>query len=71
MGVTLYRALLGRLPHVSESPPEYMQKVLTSAPELPRRGGTLPQDLVTIVGKSMEKTRRERYESAEAFAERG
>ncbi len=69
LGVTLYRALTGRVPYEGASAIDVLLQVATAEPPAPRsiRPG-IPRDLETIVLKCLEKDSDRRYESAAALA---
>jgi tetratricopeptide (TPR) repeat protein len=69
MGVTLFRALLDRLPFEADNTADYMNPILSAGPRLAGRRSEIPSDLATILLKSMEKARGDRYADADAFRE--
>ena len=70
LGVTLYEALLGRLPHEGGRLQELLVQILHEEPARPRAiDPTFPVDLEVVLLKALEKDRSRRYESAGAFAD--
>lgn len=70
LGATLYEVLSGRLPFETASSVETLLKVINEEPvPLNKRNPQIPDDLVTIVHKCMEKEPSRRYDSARALAE--
>ncbi|MCI0589055.1 MAG: serine/threonine protein kinase [Planctomycetes bacterium] len=69
LGVTLYEMLTLHRPFAGDSRYEVLRKiVMEEAPDPRRFNALLPEDLVTIVRKSIEKDRDRRYSSAGAMA---
>jgi len=65
LGATLYAALAGRAPFQAEGVFEVMRKVVEDEPvPLSTLVPEIPQDLVTIVSKCLEKDPGQRYQSA-------
>lgn len=70
LGAILYECLTGRPPFLAASPLETMRQVLEQDPLPPRMlNRTVDIDLERIVLKCLQKDPRERYATAEAFAE--
>ncbi len=70
LGVTLFELIALGLPYQGETQEHYMNAVLTAEPRRPSRlNNRVSRDLDIVVGKALEKDRRDRYESAAAFAE--
>lgn len=70
LGVILYEALTGKVPHAAESVISTLHKVMTEDVEPPskRRGG-IDRDLETICLKCLERVPERRYSSALALAQ--
>jgi serine/threonine protein kinase/Tfp pilus assembly protein PilF len=65
LGVVLYEMATGRLPFDGTSTAAVMASILRDLPELPIRvNPELPQELGRIIGKTLEKDRELRYQSA-------
>ncbi|MHC4879712.1 MAG: serine/threonine-protein kinase [Planctomycetota bacterium] len=70
LGVILYEAITGRLPHQGPNAMETLVMVMEADPELPRRlNPHLSRDLESICLKCLEKNPELRYQSAEELAE--
>ncbi|MBI1312933.1 protein kinase [bacterium] len=70
LGVILYEALTGRLPHHGPNALETLVLVMEADPELPRRFNPyVSRDLEAICLKCLEKNPERRYQSAEELAE--
>lgn len=68
LGVMLYELLLGRTPHIGETPLEILRLVVGEEPMPPRRRRPdLPRDLEAIVLHCLEKDPRRRYPTAAAL----
>jgi tetratricopeptide (TPR) repeat protein len=65
MGVTLYRALLDRLPFSAATTAAYLDRILSASPQ----PTVLHRDLQTILFKSMEKLPAHRYSTARSLRE--
>jgi tetratricopeptide (TPR) repeat protein/predicted Ser/Thr protein kinase len=64
-GVVLYELLTGRLPFTGKTSMELFSAILHSAPPpIPRFNDQVPDPLVRVVGKLLEKDREQRYQSA-------
>jgi len=69
LGVTLYEAVCGRLPHEADSIQTLMHKILHREPPRPRKiNPSLPRDLETVCLKAIEKNPEHRYQSGQEFA---
>jgi serine/threonine protein kinase len=69
LGVILYEAITGRLPHHGPNALETLVLVMEADPELPRRiNPHVPRDLEAICLKCLEKNPAQRYQSAEELA---
>src|SRR5581483_9565765 len=70
LGAILFEMIVGEVPFKAENPVELYHKIASSELVLP---GTLkdgiPDDLTTIVAKSMEKEPKDRYATAVALAD--
>lgn len=70
LGVTLFELLTLELPFTGETQQIYLNAVLTSQARRPRKlNERVGRDLETVIQKSLEKDREDRYASAAAFAE--
>lgn len=70
LGATLYETMTLQPAFDSETRPELLKQIITSEPKPPRRiDPGIPEELETIVLKSLSKSPQERYESAGDFAE--
>lgn len=70
LGATLYELLSGRPPYDGSNGAEIMLKILKEDPvPLRLRVPNLPQDLQTIVQKSMERDPARRYDTAKTFSQ--
>lgn len=70
LGVILYEALTGRLPHHGPNAMETLVLVMEADPELPRRiNPHVPRELEAICLKCLEKNPEQRYQTAEELAE--
>ncbi len=70
MGATLYKLSTGRSPFEGANSLEILTKVLQEEPVPPRqRNREIPEDLETIILKSMDKQPENRYESAEMLGD--
>ena len=70
LGVILYEAVTGRLPHRGPNAMETLVLVMEADPELPRRiNPYVPRELEAICLKCLEKNPEQRYQSAEELAE--
>jgi serine/threonine protein kinase len=70
LGVILYEMLTGRPPFFSESTADVVRRVVTEAPQPPRRSRSkLHRDLEAVCLRCLEKDPRKRYPSALALAD--
>src|SRR5262249_46165846 len=70
LGVILYEMLTGRPPFFSESTAEVIRRVVSEAPQPPRRSRSkLHRDLEAVCLRCLEKDPRKRYPSALALAD--
>ncbi len=70
LGVILYEALTGCVPHKAETLPEIYQKVLLEEPRHPREfASTVDADLEAVVLKALDKAVEGRYRDASELAE--
>ena len=69
LGVVLYELLAGRLPFTGETATALLNAVVNrTPPALPRFNDQVPDALVRIVGKLLEKDREQRYQTAREVA---
>jgi len=71
LGVVLYELLTGTRPFVGDTPAEMLRAHLFQPPlpfEQSDPTGRVPQELRTVILKTLEKRREDRYASAEDFA---
>jgi non-specific serine/threonine protein kinase len=69
LGVTLYEAATGTLPHAGTSPYDVLYAILHRSPTPPRQlRAEIPAHLEHIILKSLRKQLPERYQSAKQFA---
>jgi hypothetical protein len=66
LGVVLYEMLVGRVPHVAETPLSLFKKIAEDPP-IPIKDlkPEVPRTIVALVDKMMAKTREERYQKIE------
>ncbi len=70
LGVTLFEMLTLQLPYEGRTQQLYMSAVLTSeAQRASKLNNLVSRDLETVIRKSLEKARRDRYAGAGAFAD--
>lgn len=70
MGVILYEALTGRLPHHGPNPMETLLMVVEADPDLPRHiNSEIPREIEAICLKCLEKNPDQRYETAAELAD--
>ncbi len=70
LGIILYEILCLRRPFEGDTVHQVAQKILSEDPPDPRRVlSQIPNDLVTITGKALEKKQDRRYPSMQAFAD--
>ncbi len=70
LGAILYHLLAGACPYQGETSAQVLKQVHASPPEpLAKRQPGIPEDLLTIVNKAMERDRANRYPSAQELAE--
>jgi serine/threonine protein kinase/WD40 repeat protein len=70
LGAILYEALTGRPPFLGKAVLETLEKVLADEPVPPRRRvAGVPADLETVCLKALRKEARERYPTAQEFAD--
>ena len=70
LGAILYHLLAGACPYQGETSAQVLKQVHAGAPEpLAKRQPGIPEDLLTIVNKAMERDRANRYPSAQELAE--
>jgi serine/threonine protein kinase len=75
LGATLYHLATGRAPFEGPNPLAVLIAVMQKDPDPPKTiakkilSRDLPEDLATIILKSMEKRAADRYDSAKAFAD--
>jgi len=70
LGVILYEALTGKVPHAGHSVMDVYRSILAGAIVPPARiNPRTPPDLQAICLKALERDKRQRYDSARAFAE--
>ncbi len=73
LGVLLFRALTGSLPHIADSTQELMVKRLTESPMTLKEanpGNDYPTSLQALVDRSLQRKAADRLESASAFSHR-
>lgn len=69
LGVTLYELLTLHRPFEGETPQQVIQRILQKEPRDPRKHGVeLPQDLLAILERCLEKDRNRRYASVADLA---
>jgi predicted Ser/Thr protein kinase len=71
LGVLLFRALTGSLPHIADSTQELMVKRLTESPMTLKEanpGNDYPTSLQALVDRSLQRKAADRLESASAFS---
>src|SRR5580698_8561222 len=71
VGVILYQLLAGRLPFEAESPTQVVLAHLSQLPQDPREVAPdrlIPQTLVDVTLKALEKSPADRFQDADAFA---
>ncbi len=72
LGVLLFRALTGSLPHIADSTQELMVKRLTESPMTLKEanpGNDYPTALQALVDRSLQRKAADRMESASAFSQ--
>jgi tetratricopeptide (TPR) repeat protein len=70
LGVTLFELLTLEFPYVGESQQVYMNAVLTgTARRASKLNGRVGRDLEIVIQKALEKSPRDRYSTAAAFAD--
>ena len=70
LGVTLYEALVGRVPFEGDTTQQVFHRILAAEPEPPRRlRPSISRDQETLIGKAMEKERGRRYASMAELAD--
>ncbi len=70
LGITLYRALTGRVPFEGGALDQVIARALTEIALAPRKlNASIPRDLETVVLKAIEKEPGRRYASAAQFAD--
>jgi eukaryotic-like serine/threonine-protein kinase len=70
LGMTLYELCCRRTPFAGTNPAEIIKQIGDREPDPPRNySPNIPRDLETVILKSIARDRRERYRSAEAFAD--
>ncbi len=70
LGVTLYEALVGRVPFEGDTTQQVFHRILAAEPEPPRRlRPSISRDEETLIGKAMEKERGRRYASMTELAD--
>ena len=69
LGATLYHCITGRPPFVADSVPELLMEICSKEPNLPcSLSDTVDKDLEAICMKCLEKSPRDRYQSAKEVA---
>ncbi len=69
LGATLYECVTGRAPFSGETTDRILHEIVTREPSAPRSvRPEVSRDLEAVVQKALEKDRRHRYASADAFA---
>jgi serine/threonine-protein kinase len=71
MGIILYQLLTGRLPFEAESPTQVVLMHLSQTPQDPREIAPerlIPQALVDVTLKALEKNQADRFQDADAFS---
>lgn len=70
LGIVLYRILTGRLPFYSDDPLELIFQHLSARPPHPNENGAkLPETLVAVLFRLLEKDPEQRYQNATALCE--
>jgi serine/threonine protein kinase/tetratricopeptide (TPR) repeat protein len=69
LGVTLYEAVVGRIPFEGATTEQVFQQILQQEPVSPRRlKPSIPRDLETVIVTAMEKEPGRRYQTMAGFA---
>jgi len=70
LGVTLFELITLQMPYAGRTQQLYMSQVLTAETRRARKiNARVSSDLDTVLRKAMEKARRDRYQTAAAFAD--
>jgi predicted Ser/Thr protein kinase len=69
LGAILFEMLFGEVPFRAENPIELYHKIASSELTIPKTVADLPDAVVTLIGKSMEKLPEDRYQTANDLAE--
>jgi len=70
LGVILFELLIGARPYWGETPLETLRMIQETPPPMPRRvRRSIPRDLETICLKCLEKSPRQRYQSAQLLVD--
>ncbi|MBF0120268.1 MAG: CHASE2 domain-containing protein [Desulfobacterales bacterium] len=69
VGVMLYQMVTGKVPFFGEGIPQLMHQIMHVAPPDPKQfNPKIPNAVVTIINKSLEKDREKRYQKASMMA---